>query len=235
MDCRVDLKELIMAKSVARNFWGRKLTLISDSFLDLFHECFSQYRLPRERNRLLAGISPDTRYRRMTVLSAVVFVCFVAARRKWPQNDGRLKAYRDARKRSEYHFMSRARFYDIVTVRRQNTSNELKRIEALLALHFSLGAGYPTHSRVLWKCIEQALCTDGLGDPSTKNVLSIEDVDNLFASIRLNLYNQRKKRTEDDLVKEAKAIYRELRHKLNDTRLRDPRDELLISAVHRQT
>lgn len=220
-----------MAKSAGRNIRGQKLTYFSPHFLELFHECFTRYRAPKERQRLLAGIDRDKAHNRMTVLNAVIFICFVTARRKWARNEWRMRNYKDARWRSQYDPQSAVRFYDTVTVRRQSTINEIKRIEALLALRLSLVAGYATHSRTLWRCFERALCTEAMGSPSRK--ATPVEVDELFASIRLSLYNQRKKRSIDELSDAAAAIYRELRLKLNDKKVSRARDKILINAAHR--
>lgn len=207
-------------------------TIISPYFLALFQECFARYRTSSDRQRLLAGIDPDPHHNRLTVINAAIFVCFVAARRKWPKSEWRIRIYKDARWRSQYGPQSAVRFFDTVTVRRQTTINEIKRIEALLALTLSLRASHPTHSRTVWRCFERALCTDALGTPSRRATEG--DIDDLFASIRLSLYNQRKTRQIHDLIAEGQVIYRELRLKLNDKNVSDPRDRILINAKHRK-
>lgn len=213
--------------------WHSKNALVSDDFLALFHERFARYRTSKERERLLAGISPDKQHGRMTVRSAAILVCCLSASREWRTSEGRLRHYRDARWRSEQHPRSRARFYDVEKIRKQMTLSEINRIEALVALSFSHQAGYETHSRTLWRCIEAAICTDGLGDPP-RVVNSRDDVDELFEKIRLRLYHQRKLKGEAAVTEEAKAIYREFLLRLRNKAWKDPRDQLLLNAPHRR-
>jgi hypothetical protein len=207
---------------------------ISISFLEIFHECFARYRLTKERNRLLDGISSDKQHRKMTVRSAVLLVCCIAAAREWRTSETRLRNYHDARWRSEEHPLSRARIYDVDAVRKQSTLWEINRVEALAALSFSHQAGYSTHSRTLWSCIEGALRTDALGEPP-RVVRSLDDVNEHFEKIRLRLYHQRKLKGDAAVAAEAGGIHRELLLKLRDRSLKDPRDELLLKALHRAT
>lgn len=212
----------------------KKIAVVSDSFLFDFHECFTRYRNSTDRARLLAGISPDLLHGKMTVRSAILLVCCIAAARGWRSSEWRLRRYRDARWRSEQSERSQARYFGVEAVRKQMTLSEINRVEALTALSFSHHAGYQTHSRALWKSIEGALCTDGLGD-HPRAVRSRDDVDALFEKIRLRLYHQRKLKGDAVVNEEAKGIYRELLLKLRDKALRDPKDHLLMNAVHRKT
>jgi len=205
---------------------------VSSFFLEIFHDCFARYRVSKERDRLLAGISPDRSHRAMTVRSAVLLVCCIAAARQWRTSETRTRKYRDARWRSEEHPLSRARFDGIETIRKQSTLWEINRIEALAALSFSHQAGYSTHSRTLWSCIEGALRTDALGEPP-RVVRSLDDINEHFEKIRLRLYHQRKRKGDAAVAAEADGIYRELLLKLRDRSLKDPRDDLLLKALHR--
>lgn len=224
-----------MTKPAARTRFNKptKIAVLSDLFLFDFHECFTRYRNSKERARLLAGLSPDLLHGKMTVRSAVVLVCCVAAARGWRSSEWRIRRYRDARWRSEQSERSQSRYVGVEAVRKQMTISEINRVEALTALSFSQHAGYQTHSRALWKSIEGALCTDGLGD-APRAVRSRDDVDELFEKIRLRLYHQRRLKGEAVVNEEAKGIYRELLLKLRDKTLRSPEDQLLLNAVHRR-
>lgn len=212
---------------------SKKQTIVSGEFLDIFHDCFARYRSSKERSRLLKGIASDAGHRKMTVRSAVILVCCIAAAREWRTSEARLRRYRDARWRSEHPEGSAVQYYDVRTARKQSTLWEINRIEALTALSFSHQAGYPHHSRALWSCIEGALCTDALGEPA-RVVRTVDDVNELFESIRLRLYHQRKKKDDATITEEAHGVYRELLSKLRDKSLRDPRDLLLLEAVRRR-
>lgn len=205
---------------------------ISKHFLELFHERFARYRLAKERHRLLSGISPDEQHRKMTVRSAVLLVCCISAAREWRTSEARHRVYHDARWRSDEQPISLSRYDGIETIRKQSTLWEINRIEALTALSFSHQAGYPTHSRTLWSCIEGALRRDALGEPPHV-VRSLDDVSEHFEKIRLRLYHQRKLKGDAAVAAEADGIYRELLLKLRDRSLKDPNDDLLLKALHR--
>lgn len=159
--------------------------VLADDLLAMFSERFKLYRSPTDRARILAGIEADRRYGKMTVRDALVFVLTLAAVREWQRSHMRIRKYNRARQLSK--FANNPPWYypeDVKETQRKNRKWERNRIEAFVALGFARRAGYGTHSRALWRTVERAILTDGLGASRTKEAPTVDDVDDLFELIR---------------------------------------------------
>lgn len=211
-----------------------KNDLLSDGFLAFLVNRFHRYRSPVDRNRLLSGINPDKRHNRMTVASAIVFICTLAAAKEWRSSYFRIAQYNRARQISK--FINNPPAYlptDVASTRKKNRVTEMNRIQALVSLAFARNSGYSTHSRSLWRCVEPAIGSEVLGHG---------DVDAFFAQIRLRLSHQYKKpgRSRRIVEQESDDIYAQLaatirKASLEKTRPGDESLYTLLNARHRDT
>lgn len=207
---------------------------LADGFLDTFGERLKAYRDGASSKRLLAGIRPDARYGRMRVRDAIILVLALAAAREWQGSPARAGRYTRARHLSK--FSKSPPWYmpaDVPQAQRQYRYRERNRIEALVALGFARSAGYPTHSLALWHCIEQAIRTDGLGEPP-EVVRTERDVADFFELVRgrLNyLYTKHGKQAVQD---EADKVFARLSRRLQKAALAGAALYFILHAGHRE-
>lgn len=208
--------------------------LLADSFLDTFGERFKTYRDDASGKRLLAGINPDAQYGMMRVRDAVVFILTLSATPEWQGSPTRVGRYLRARHLSK--FSKSPPWYmpaDVPQAQRQHRYRERNRIEALVALGFARKAGYPTHSLTLWHCIEQAIGTDGLGEPPDV-IRSKQEVADFFELVRgrLNyLYTKHGKQAVQD---QADKVFALLSRRLQKAALAGAALYLILHAKHRE-
>lgn len=203
-----------------------------DGFLAAFHECFARYRKPAERTRLLSGISPDRKHGKMSVIDAVLFVCTLAATQLWEGSPSRELRYRFMRQRAPRAKL-RPWFSDEEKELHFTRQIEAKKVRALIALAFSQRAGYPTFSRALWRCIDGAIRSDGLGSPPN-SIASEETLDAKYESIRNYLFRQYKMQGRATVETEAEAMFLYLHRFLRQRSLGHGRDYALLHASHRE-
>ena len=208
--------------------------LLADTFLEIFSERFKTYTNSVSRERLLSGIQSEPKYGKLTVRAAVLFVVALAAAKDWQGDPIRAAKYLRARHLSK--FLKAPPSYmppDVSQAQRQNREKARYRIEAIVALGMARSAGYSTHSRVLWRCMEQALCTDGLGAHSQPTRDS-EWIDTYFEWVRGRLNYLYRKHGKPQIYDEADKVFALLSRRLQRAALSQASLYFLLHAKHRE-
>lgn len=229
----------MLRRSNARaSFIPRRLNnddLLADGFLDAFGEHFKSYRNGKSRERLLSGIHSDARYGKMRVRDAIIFILTLSAAREWQGSHLRQAKYIRARHLSKFNRAPPAYMPpDVPQAQRQNRATERNRVEALVALGFARSSGYPTHSRALWRCIDGAIRTDGLGEPAKKVVRTDDYVDTYFEWVRSRLNYLYAKHGKASVEREADKVFARLSSKLQRTALVGATLYDVLHAKHRE-
>jgi hypothetical protein len=208
--------------------------LLADGFLYTFGERFKSYRDIVRSKRLLAGITPDARYGKMRVRDAIIFVLTLSAAREWQGSHLRAAHYIRARHLSKFN--KSPTWYmpsDVPQTQRQYRFRERNRIEALVALGFARSSGYSTHSRALWRCIEAAIRTDGLGD-APKVIRNERDVDDFFELVRGRLNYLYAKLGRSAVEDEADKVFALLSRRLQKAAFTGAALYTILHAKHRE-